>query len=157
MWELNDKESWAPKNWCSWAVVLEKTLQSPLDCKEIKPVSLKGNQPWVFIGRTDAEGEPPILWMRRTDSLEKTLIVGKIEGRRRRGWGWDGWMVSLSPWTRVWSSFRSWWWTGKPGVLPFMGSQRIRLDWATELNWTVVFFFFNYKNETGEFLVENHH
>ena len=82
MWELDHKEGWMLKNSHFQSVVLEK---NPLDCKEIKLDSPKGNQPWVFIGRTDAEGEPPILWMWRTDSLEKTLIVGKIEGRRRRG------------------------------------------------------------------------
>ena len=87
MWELDCEESWAPKNWCFWTVVLEKTLESPLDCKEIQPVHPKGDQSWVFIGRTDAENETPILWhlMRRVDSLEKTLMLGKIEGRRRRG------------------------------------------------------------------------
>ena len=62
MWELDHKESWAPKNWCFWTVVLEKTLESPLDCKEIKPVNPKGNQSWIFIGRTNAEVETPILW-----------------------------------------------------------------------------------------------
>ena len=87
MWELDYKESWAPKNWCFWTVVLQKTLESPLDCKEIKPVHPKGNQSWIFIGRTDAEAETPIFGylMWRTDSLEKTLMLGKIEGRRRRG------------------------------------------------------------------------
>ena len=75
------------KNWCFWTVVLEKTLESPLDCKEIQPVYPKGNQSWIFIGRTDAKAETPILWHLkwRTNSLEKTLMVGKIEGRRRRG------------------------------------------------------------------------
>ena len=63
MWKLNYKESWAPKNWCFWTVVLEKTLENPLDCKSIKPVSIKGNQSWIFIGRTDAEAETPILWL----------------------------------------------------------------------------------------------
>ena len=86
MWELDYKESWVLKNWCFWTVVLEKTLESPLNCKEIQPVNPKGNQSWVFIGRTDAEAETLLLWMQRTDSLEKTLILGKIEGRRRRGW-----------------------------------------------------------------------
>ena len=62
MWELDHKEGWAPKNWCFQTVVLEKTLESPLDCQEIKPVNLKGNQPWIFFGRTDAEAEAPILW-----------------------------------------------------------------------------------------------
>ena len=87
MWELDCKESWAPKNWCFWTVVLEKTLESPLDCKEIKPVHPKGNQSWIFIGRTDVEAESPILWhlMWGADSFEKTLMLGKIEGRRRRG------------------------------------------------------------------------
>ena len=87
MWELDYKESWALKNWCFWTVVLEKTLESPLDCKEIQPVHPKGDQSWVFFGRTDAEAEAPILWhlMRRADSLEKTLMLGMFEGRRRRG------------------------------------------------------------------------
>ena len=87
IWELDYKESWAPKNWCFWTVVLEKTLESPLDCKEIQPVHPKGNQSWIFIGRTDAKAEAPILWhlMRRTDSLEKTLMLRKIEDRRKRG------------------------------------------------------------------------
>ena len=62
MWELDYKESWAPKKWCFWTVVLQKTLQSPLDCKEIQPVHPKRNQSWIFIGRTDAEAETPILW-----------------------------------------------------------------------------------------------
>ena len=87
MWDLDYEESWAPKNWCFWTVMLEKTLESPLDCIEIQPVHPKGNQTWIFIGRTDAEAETQFsghLW--RTDSLEKTLMLGKIEGRRRRGW-----------------------------------------------------------------------
>ena len=87
MWELDQKEGWVPKNWCFWTVVLEKTLESPLDCKDIKPVHPKGDQSWVFIGRTDVEAETPyfghLMW--RTDSLEKTLMLGRIEGRRRRG------------------------------------------------------------------------
>ena len=87
MWELDYKESWVPKNWCFWTVVLEKTLESLLDSKEMQPVYPKGNQSWIFIGRTDAKAETPILChlMGRTDSLEKTLMLGKIEGRRRRG------------------------------------------------------------------------
>ena len=86
MWELDCKESWAPKNWCFWTVVLEKPLESPLDCKEIKPVSHKGNQSWIFIGIYSLEvpifGQ--LMW--RADSFEKTLIMGEIEGRRRRRW-----------------------------------------------------------------------
>ena len=85
MWELDHKDSWAPKNWCFWTVVMEKTLQSPLDSKEIKPVNPKGNQSWIFIERTDEEAEAPILWLPDAKSSEKTLMLGKIEGRRRRG------------------------------------------------------------------------
>ena len=83
MWELDPKEGWALKNWCFRTVVLEKTLESPLDCKEIKPVNPKGNQSWIFIGRIDAEAKAPVLWL--SDSLEKTPMLTKIEGRRRRG------------------------------------------------------------------------
>ena len=84
MWELDYKESWAPKNWCFWTVVLEKTLESPVDSKEIKPVHPKGNQSWIFILRTDAEAEIPILGhlMWSTDSLEKTGMLGK-------DWRWE--------------------------------------------------------------------
>ena len=86
MWELDYKESWAPKNWCFWTVVLEKTLESPLDSKEIQPVNSKGNQSWIFIGRTDATAEAPVLWPPDTKSwlIWKTLMLEKIEGRRRR-------------------------------------------------------------------------
>ena len=86
MWELDHKKSWAPKNWCFWTVVLEKTLESPLDCKEIQPVRPKGNQSWIFIGRTHAELKFQYFGhlLRRTDSFEKTLMLAKIEGRRRR-------------------------------------------------------------------------
>ena len=86
-WKWDYKESWALKNWCFWTVMLEKILESPLDCKEIKPVNPKGNQSWILIGRTDTEAETPnfghLMW--RTDFLGKTLMLGKIEGRRRRG------------------------------------------------------------------------
>ena len=87
MWELDCEESWALKNWCFWTVVLGKTLESPLDFKEIQPVNPKGNNSWMFIGRAVVEAETSILGhlMRRADSLEKTVITGKIEGRRRRG------------------------------------------------------------------------
>ena len=86
MWELDHKEGWAPKNWCFWTVLLEKTLESPLDSKEVKPVHPKGNQPWIFIGRTVAEAEAPILWPpdMKSQLMGKTLMLGKIEGRRRR-------------------------------------------------------------------------
>ena len=98
MWELYYKESWAPKNQCFWTVVLEETLESPLDCKEIQPVHPIGNQSWIFIGRTDVEAETPILFhlMRRTDSLKKTLMLGKIEGGRRRGWQRMRWLDGIT-------------------------------------------------------------
>ena len=87
VWELDYKESWALKNWCFWAVVLKKTLESPLESKEVQPVHPKGNQSWIFIGRTDAEAETPIIFhlMWRTDSFEEILMLRKTEGRRRRG------------------------------------------------------------------------
>ena len=87
MWDLDYKERWVPKNWCFWTVVLEKTLERPLNFKEIQPVHPKGNQSWIFIGRTEAEAETPIFGhlMQRTDSLRKILMLGKIEGGRRRG------------------------------------------------------------------------
>ena len=104
MWELDYKESWALKNWLFWTVVLEKTLESPLYSKEIQPVHPKGDQSWIFIRRTDNEGETPILGhlMQGTDSFEKTLMLGKIEGGRRRvDRGWDGWMASPIQWVCV--------------------------------------------------------
>ena len=87
MWELDCKESWAPKNLCFWTVVLEETLESPLDCKEIQPVHSKGDQSWVFIGRTDVDVETPVLWPPDAKSwlIWKDLMLGRIEGRRRRG------------------------------------------------------------------------
>ena len=128
-----------PKNWCFWTVVLEKTLESPLDYKEIQPVHSKGDQSWVFIGRTDSEAKTPILWPPHV----KSWLIGKDwcweglwaggEGDNR---GWDGWMASLTRCTWVWVNSGSWWWTGRPGVLQFMGSQRVGHNWATELNWT---------------------
>ena len=82
MWELDYKESWVQKNWCFWTVVLEKTLESPLDCKEIQPVDPKGDQPWVFIGRTDVEAETPILWPPHV----KSWLIGK-DPDAGRDWG----------------------------------------------------------------------
>ena len=98
MWELDYKDSWAQKNWCFWTVVLEKTLESLSDCKEIQPVHPKWDLSWVFIGRTDVEAETPIFChlMRRTDSFENTLMLGKIEGRRRRGWQRIRWLNDIT-------------------------------------------------------------
>ena len=118
MWELDHKEDWALKNWCSWTVVLEKTLESPLDCKETKPVNPKGNQSWIFIGMLKLKLQFFGHLMRRTDSLEKALIQRKFKaggkGEDRRG---NCWVASLTWWTWVWASYGSFWWTGKPGML----------------------------------------
>ena len=110
MWKLDHKEGWAPKNWCFWIVVLEKTLESSLDCKRFKPVNPKGNQPWIFIERTDAKTETPILWLPDVKSwlVGKDTDVGKRlraggEGGNR---GWDYWMASPTQWTWVWANSR---------------------------------------------------
>ena len=108
MWELGHKEGWVPKNWCFWTMLLEKTLESPLDRKEIKPVNPKGYQLWIFTGRTDAEAEALILWPPDVaNSLDKTWFWERLrvggEGDDR---GQDGWMASLTRWTWVWASSR---------------------------------------------------
>ena len=136
MWELDCEKSWVPKSWCFWTVVLEKTLESPLDCKDIQPVHSKGDQSWVFIGRTDVEAETPILWLTHAELTHRKRpwcwegLGAGGEGDTR---GWDGWMASPTRWTWVWVNSGSWWWTGRPGVLQFMGLQRVRHDWV---NWT---------------------
>ena len=104
MWELDLKESWAPKNWCFWTVVLEKILESPLDCKEIQPVHPKGDQSWVFFGRTDAEAEAPILWPPDAKNwlIEKDTDAGKDWGQEEKGTtddemvGWHNWFLDMS-------------------------------------------------------------
>ena len=137
MWELDYKERWVQKNWCFWTVVFAKTLESPLDCKEIQPVHPEGDQSWMFIGRTDIEAATPILWP--PDSFVKTLMLGKIEGRRRRGWQRMRWLDGITDSMDMGlGGSGSWWWTGGPDVLQFMGLQRVRHNWATELNWTEV-------------------
>ena len=138
MWELDYKESWVPKNWCFWTVVLEKTLESPLDCKEIQPVHPKGNQSRIFIWRTDAEAETPRLWPPDV----KNWLIG-IDPDAGKDWRWEekgttedemvGWYASLTWWTWVWLSSRSWWWKSKLGVLQSMGLQMSEMiEW---LNW----------------------
>jgi len=208
--KVDHKEGGAPKNWCFQIMVLEKTLESSLDSKEIKSVSPKRNQPWIFIERTDAEVEAPIFgppdaknwligkdpdaekdwgqdkgttedemvgWHHRLNGHEFEQILGDSEGlgslaccctwvckvldrilatsceeltHWKRLWcweglgaggegddkGWGGWKASPTRWTWVWVNSGSWWWTGRPGVLWFMGLQRVGHDWATELNWT---------------------
>ena len=139
MWELDCEEGWASKNWCFWTVVLEKTLESPLDCKEIQPVHYKRDQSWVFFGRNDAKAETPVLWPPHAKSwlIGKDSVAGRNWGQEEKGTTEDemaGWHHRLDDrW--VWVNSRRWWWTGRPGVLWFMGSQRVRRDWATELNW----------------------
>ena len=134
LWGLDHKKGWMPKKWCFWTVMPEKTLERPMDSKEIKSVNFKGNQPWIFIGMTDAEAEAAILWhlMGRGNSLEKTLMLRKTEGRRRRGWQRMRWIASLTQWAQVWANSRRWWRTGKPGMLLSMGLQRIWHDLVTE-------------------------
>ena len=122
-----------------WTVVLEKTLESPLDCKEIQPVHPEGNQSWIFIGRTDAEADTTILW----PPDMKNWLIGKDsdagkDWKQEKGMIEDemvGWHHQLGG-HEFWVSSGSWWWTGKPSVLRFMVSQWVGHDWVTELNWT---------------------
>ena len=141
MWELDYKESWVLKNWWFWTVVLEKTRESPLVCKEIQPVHSKGDQSWVFIGSTYAAAETPILcpphaksWLTGKDS-----DAGRDWRQEEKGTKEDemaGWHHRLNG--RVWVNSGSWWWTGRPGMLQSIGSQRVRHDWVTELNWRCI-------------------
>ena len=143
MWELDCKESWAQKSWCFWTVVLKKTLESPLDCKEIQPVHPKGNQSWIFMGRTDAEAETPMLW---PPDAKSWLIWRNPDAGK--DWRWeekgtteeDGWMASLTQRTWIWVNSRSWWWTGSPGVLQSMGSQRVGHDWVSWTELMIILF-----------------
>ena len=149
MWTIKKAECWWTdtfKNWCFQMdaflqLLLEETLESPLDCKEIKPVSPKGDQPWIFFGRTDAKAETPntlatcceeLTHWKRPRCWARLKAGGEGDDR-----GWGGWMASPTQWTWVSVSSGSCWWIGKPGVLQSMGSQRVRHDWATEPNWTL--------------------
>ena len=139
MWDLDCEESWVLKNWYFWTVVLEKTLESPLHCKEIQPVHSKGDQFWMFIGRTDAKAKTPILWPHHAELTHWKRLwcwEGLGAGGEGDNRGWDGWMASLTRWMWVSANSGSWWWTRGPGMLWFMGSQRVGHDWVTELNWT---------------------
>ena len=134
MWELDHKENWAPKNWCFCTVVLEKTLKSPLDYKELKPVNPKGNQSWISLEGLMLKLKLQYFGhlMCRADSLEKTLMLGKIEGQRRRERQRTRWLEGITnQWTWIWSSSGRWWRARLPGMLQPMGC-RVRYVWATE-------------------------
>ena len=132
IWEMDHKEGWVLKNWCFLTVLLEKTPESPVDCK-IEPVDPKGNQFWIFIGRTDAEA--PIFWPPDTNSwfTGKDPDAGKDWRQEEKGGTeWDDWMASPAQWTRVWENSGRSWRTAKTGMLLFLGLQRVRHDLATE-------------------------
>ena len=133
MWELDHNESWEPKTWCFCTLVLEKSLESPLDCQEIKPVNPKGNQSWIFIEKTVAEAEAPT-WYKEPTHWKRLWCWERLKaGGEGDSRGSDGWMPSLTRWTWIWASSGSWWWTGKPGMLQSMESQRVEHNWVTEL------------------------
>ena len=136
MWDLDHKEGWVPKNWCFWALVLDKTFES-LDSKEIKPVNPKGNKSWIVIEGLMQKLKLQYfgLLRQRVDSLEKTLMLGFYVGGEEDNKGQDGWMALLIPWTLVWVSLGRWWRTGKPGVLQSVGSQRVRHNWVKNHSW----------------------
>ena len=128
MWDLDHKEGWEPKNWCFQTVVLEKTLDSLLDSKKLKPVNPKGNQPWIFTGRINAKVDAPIVWPPdvKTWLIEKTLMLGKIEGRRRSERQRLRWLdASLTQWPWVLANYRKQWRTGNTGVLQSIGCKTL--------------------------------
>ena len=138
LWLIMDcEESRAPKNWCFWMVVLEKTLESPLVCKEIQPVRPKGHQSWVFIGRTDAEAETPILWPPDAKSwlTWKDPDAGKDWGQEEKGTTKDKMVGCHHRLNGHWFGWTRGVGDGQAGVLRFMGLQRVRHNLATELNW----------------------
>ena len=141
MWELDCEESWVPKNWCFWTTVLEKILESSLECKEIQSVHPKGDQSWFSLKglmlRLKVQYFGPL--MGRVDSLEKTLMLGGIGGRRRRGRQRIRWLDGIpTQWTLIWVKFGSWWWTGHLACCNSRDCKEFDMtEWMnwTELNW----------------------
>ena len=148
MWELDHNEGWVPTNWCFQTVVLEKTLESPLDARRLNQSILKEitlnirwkDWCWSWNSNTLVTWCEELTPRKRPWCWKKMMAGGKGKDR-----DWDGWMASLTWWTWFWASSRSWWWTGRPGVLQFMGSQsQTRLSDWTELNWGCLFLEFSY-------------
>ena len=138
MWELDCEESWVPKNWCFWTVVLEKTLESPLDCKEVQPVHPKGDQSWVFIGGTDVEAETPVLWLPHAKSwlIGKDCDAGRNWGQEEKGMTEDemaGWQHQLDGHEFVWTLGVS---DGQGGLACCDPWGRKESDMTEQLNWT---------------------
>ena len=130
MWELDHKDGRVPKNWCFPIMVLEKTLETPLDFREIKLGNPKGSQPWILIGRTDAEA--PALWPPDANSrlIGKDPDAGKDwRQKEKRVAGWDGWMASPIQWTWTWAKSRRWWGTGRPGICSPWGCKESDTTW----------------------------
>ena len=139
MWELNYKERWAPENWCFWTVVLEKTLESPLDCKEIQPVHPRGDQSWVFTGGCWSWNSNTLAtWCKELTPWKRPWCWKRLKAGEGDNRGWDGWMASLTQWTWVWASLGVG--DGQGGLeccSPWGCKESDTTNWATELNQTV--------------------